>query len=44
LKIAINGVPKKGEGKAIKALIDNLLEEKFQTWKMTWEDSKGVNL
>jgi len=44
LKIAINGVPKKGEGKAIKAIIDTLLEEKFSTWKMIWEDSKGVEL
>ena len=41
MKIAINGVPKKGESKAIRDTIDKLLADKFMTWKMTYEDSKG---
>ena len=41
MKIAINGVPKKNETKAIRDILDKLLDEKFSTWKMSYEDSKG---
>ena len=41
MKISINGVAKKNETKAIKETIDKLLDEKFTTWKLLWEDSKG---
>lgn len=41
MKIAINGVPKKGMSKEIRDILDKLLEDKFTTWKMTYEDSKG---
>lgn len=44
MKIAINGVPKKGETKSIKEIIDKLLDEKFNTWKLLWEDSKGGSI
>jgi len=44
MKLAINGVPKKGEIKAIRGIIDKLLDDKFITWKMVWEDSKGGSL
>jgi len=44
MKIAINGVPKKDETKAIRDIIDKMLAEKFTTWKMTYEDSKGGSL
>lgn len=40
MKISINGIPKKGEIKAIRGTIDKMLEDKFATWKMLWEDSK----
>ena len=41
MKIAINGVPKKDATKEIRDTIDKLLAEKFTTWKMSYEDSKG---
>ena len=44
MKIAINGVPKKDETQAIKEIIDKLLDEKFTTWKLLWEDSKGGSI
>ena len=41
MKIAINGVPKKDETKAIRDIIDKMLADKFATWKLSYEDSKG---
>lgn len=41
MKLSINGVAKKGETKVIKDIIDKLLDERFTTWKLLWEDSKG---
>lgn len=41
MKISINGVPKKGESKNIRDTIDNLLADRFTTWKLLYEDSKG---
>jgi len=44
MKISINGVPKKDCTKEIKEAIDNLLEVKFSTWKLLFEDSKGGSI
>ena len=44
MKLSINGIPKKGEEKAIRDTIDKLLSEKFTSWKFSFEDGKGVSI
>jgi hypothetical protein len=44
MKLAINGIPKKGEEKAIRDIIDKLLTEKFSSWKFSFEDGKGMSI
>ena len=44
MKISINGVPKKSETQNIRVIIDKLLDERFDTWKLLFEDSKGGSI
>jgi hypothetical protein len=42
VKIAIAGIPKDKEVHKIRTIIDNLLDEQFQSFKFNWEVNKEL--